>query len=44
MGDIVARGFVKLVLGLPFYLSMVWVSWRLLRKVITPVQDGILDE
>jgi len=44
MGDIVALGFVKLVLGLPFYLSMVWVSWRLLRKVITPEQDGILDK
>ncbi len=44
LGDIVALGFIKLVLGLPFYLTMVWVSWRLLRKVITPEQDGNLDQ
>ncbi|CAB4691593.1 unannotated protein [freshwater metagenome] len=44
VGDIVTLGFVKLVLGLPFYLTMIWVSWLLLRKVITPAQDGILDK
>jgi hypothetical protein len=44
LGDIVALGFVKLVLGLPFYLTMIWISWRLLRKVITPEQDGNLDK
>jgi len=44
MGDIVALGFVKLVLGLPFYLTMIWVSWLLLRKVVSPAQDGILDK
>ena len=44
LGDIVTLGFIKLVLGLPFYLTMVWVSWRLLRKVITPEQDGNLDQ
>ena len=44
LGDIVTLGFVKLVLGLPFYLSMIWLSWRLLRKVITPATSGILDK
>jgi len=44
LGDIVALGFVKLVLGLPFYLSMIWLSWRLLRKVISTETDGILDK
>ena len=43
-GNIVTLGFVKLVLGLPFYLTMIWVSWLLLRKVISPAQDGILDK
>jgi hypothetical protein len=44
MGDIVTLGFIKLVLGLPFYLTMIWVSWLLLRKVVSPSQDGILDK
>jgi hypothetical protein len=44
MGNIVMLGFVKLVLGLPFYLTMIWVSWLLLRKVISPPRDGILDK
>ena len=44
MGDIVTLGFIKLVLGLPFYLTMIWVSWLLLRKVVSPAQDGILDK
>jgi len=43
-GQIVTLGFVKLVLGLPFYLTMIWVSWLLLRKVVSPSQDGILDK
>jgi hypothetical protein len=43
-GNIVTLGFVKLVLGLPFYLTMIWVSWLLLRKVISSPQDGILDK
>lgn len=44
VGDVVTLGFVKLVLGLPFYLTMLWVSWLLLRKVITPALDGNLDK
>jgi hypothetical protein len=44
VGDVVTLGFVKIVLGLPFYLTMIWVSWLLLRKVITPVLDGNLDK
>jgi hypothetical protein len=44
LGDVVTLGFVKLVLGLPFYLTMIWVSWLLLRKVVSPEQDGILDK
>ena len=44
MGNIVMLGFVKLVLGLPLYLTMIWVSWLLLRKVISPPRDGILDK
>ncbi len=44
VGDVVTLGFVKIVLGLPFYLSMIWVSWLLLRRVITPALDGNLDK
>jgi len=44
VGEVVLLGFVKLVLGLPFYLTMIWVSWLLLRKVIQPVLDGNLDK
>jgi len=44
IGDVVMLGFVKLVLGLPFYLTMIWVSWLLLRRVIQPVHDGNLDK
>lgn len=44
VGDVVTLGFVKIVLGLPFYLSMIWVSWLLLRKVITATADGNLDK
>jgi hypothetical protein len=44
VGDVVTLGFVKIVLGLPFYLTMIWVSWLLLRRVITPVLDGNLDK
>lgn len=44
VGDVVLLGFVKLVLGVPFYLTMIWVSWLLLRGVILPSQDGNLDK
>ena len=42
-GEVVILGFVRVVMGLPLYLSMIWVSWLLLRKVITPAPDGNLD-
>lgn len=41
--DVVTLGFVKIVLGLPFYLTMVWVSWLLLRGVFRAELDGNLD-
>lgn len=41
--DVVTLGFVKIVLGLPFYLTMVWVSWLLLRGVFRVELDGNLD-
>ena len=45
VGDVVTLGFVKLVLGLPFYLTMLWVSWLLLRNVVFhPGRDGNLDK
>jgi hypothetical protein len=44
VNDVVTLGFAKLVLGLPFYLTMIWISWLLLRKVVSPVVDGILDK
>jgi hypothetical protein len=44
VNDVVTLGFAKLVLGLPFYLTMIWVSWLLLRKVVSPAVDGILDK
>lgn len=42
-GDVVTLGFVKLVLGLPFYLTMIWVSWLLLRRVVKAELDGNLE-
>lgn len=42
-GEVVTLGFVKLVLGLPFYLTMIWVSWLLLRRVVRAELDGNLD-
>ena len=42
-GDVVTLGFVKIVLGLPFYLTMIWVSWLLLRRVVRAELDGNLD-
>jgi uncharacterized membrane protein len=42
-GEVVTLGFVKLVLGLPFYLTMIWVSWLLLRRVVRVELDGNLD-
>jgi hypothetical protein len=41
--NVVILGFVKIVLGLPFYLTMIWVSWLLLRGVIRAELDGNLD-
>lgn len=43
-GEVVILGFVKLVMGTPFFLVMIWLSWLLLRKVITPGLDGNLDK
>jgi hypothetical protein len=42
-GDVVTLGFVKIVLGLPFYLTMIWISWLLLRRVVKAELDGNLD-
>jgi hypothetical protein len=42
-GDVVTLGFVKIVLGLPFYLTMIWISWLLLRDVVKAELDGNLD-
>ena len=45
VGDVVTLGFVKLVLGLPFYLTMLWISWLLLRNVVFhPGRDGNLEK
>ena len=40
--DIVSLGFSKIALGQPLFLLMIWVSWLLLRKVVSKEQDGIL--
>ena len=42
-GDVVTLGFVKIVLGLPFYLTMIWMSWLLLRGVVKAELDGNLE-
>ncbi len=42
-GNVVILGFVKIVLGLPFYLTMIWVSWLLLRRVVRAELDGNLE-
>ena len=42
-GEVVTLGFVKIVLGLPFYLTMIWVSWLMLRRVVRAELDGNLD-
>jgi hypothetical protein len=42
--DIVTLGFTKIALGQPFFLLMIWISWLLLRKVVSSEQDGILDK
>jgi hypothetical protein len=41
--NVITLGFVKIVLGLPFYLTIIWVSWLLLRGVIRAELDGNLD-
>jgi hypothetical protein len=42
--DIVTLGFTKIALGQPFFLLMIWISWLLLRKVVSNEQDGNLDK
>ncbi|MFM8926759.1 MAG: DUF3159 domain-containing protein [Rhodoluna sp.] len=42
--QVVVLGFVRLVMGIPLYLTMIWISWLLLRRVITPVEDGNLEK
>lgn len=42
--QVVTLGFVRLVMGTPLFLVMIWISWLLLRKVITPSADGNLDK
>ena len=42
--DVVSLGFARIVLGTPFFLMMIWLSWLLLRKVVSSEQDGILDK
>jgi hypothetical protein len=42
--DVVSLGFTRIVMGTPYFLMMIWVSWLLLRKVVSAEQDGILDK
>lgn len=42
--DVVSLGFARIAMGSPFYLIMIWLSWLLLRKVISSEQDGNLDK
>jgi hypothetical protein len=42
--DVVALGFTRIVMGTPYFLMMIWVSWLLLRKVVSAKQDGNLDK
>jgi hypothetical protein len=42
--DIVSLGFARIALGQPFFLLMIWISWLLLRKVVSSEQDGNLDK
>jgi hypothetical protein len=42
--DVVTLGFTRIAMGTPYFLLMIWVSWLLLRKVISSEQDGILDK
>lgn len=41
--DVVSLGFTRIVMGTPYFLMMIWISWLLLRKVVSAEQDGILD-
>ena len=43
-GEVVILGFVKIVMGTPFFLVMIWLSWLMLRRVISPALDGNLDK
>jgi len=40
--DVVSLGFARIALGQPLFLLMIWISWLLLRKVVTSEQDGNL--
>lgn len=42
--DVVSLGFTRIVMGTPYFLMMIWISWLLLRKVVSAKQDGILDK
>ena len=42
--DVVSLGFTRIVMGTPYFLLMIWISWLLLRKVVSAEQDGILDK
>jgi len=42
--DVVSLGFTRIVMGTPYFLMMIWISWLLLRKVVSTKQDGILDK
>jgi hypothetical protein len=42
--DVVSLGFARIALGTPFFLLMIWISWLLLRKVVSAEQDGNLDK
>jgi hypothetical protein len=42
--DVVSLGFTRIVMGTPYFLMMIWISWLLLRKVVSAKQDGILNK
>jgi MFS family permease len=42
--DVVSLGFTRIVMGTPYFLMMIWISWLLLRKVVSAKQDGILEK
>jgi hypothetical protein len=42
--DVVTLGFTRIAMGTPFFLLMIWISWLLLKKVVSAEQDGNLDK